>query len=105
MIRGEIRWCVFKEPDKRRPVLILTNNDLIPKLTQITVAQITTTLRGNDAEVWLDESDGMIEECAVNLTNLKTVPKEKIGGFITHLSEEKMNEVFEAVKFALGFEK
>jgi mRNA interferase MazF len=105
MIRGEIRWCVFKEPDKRRPVLILTNNELIPKLTQITVAQITTTLRGNDAEVWLDESDGMIEECAINLTNLKTVPKEKIGVFITHLSEEKMNEVFEAVKFALGFDK
>jgi mRNA interferase MazF len=85
--------------------LILTNNELIPKLTQITVAQITTTLRGNDAEVWLDESDGMIEGCAINLTNLKIVPKEKIGVFITHLSEEKMNEVFEAVKFALGFDK
>lgn len=81
MIRGEIRWCVFKEPDKRRPVLILTNKDLIPQLTQITVAQITTTLRGNDAEVWLDSSDGMFEDCAINLTNIKTVPEEKIGSF------------------------
>ena len=34
MIRGEIRWCIFKEPDKRRPVLILTNNELIPQLTK-----------------------------------------------------------------------
>lgn len=105
MIRGEIRWCVFKEPDKRRPGLVLTNNELVPNLTQITVAQITTTLCGNDAEVWLDESDGMFEKCAINLTNLKTVPKEKIGAFITHLSDERMLEVFEAIKFALGFDK
>lgn len=105
MIRGEIRWCVFKEPDKRRPVLILTNNELIPQLTQITIAQITTTLRGNEAEVWLDESDGMFEECAINLTNLKTVSKEKIGAFITHLSDERMQEVLAAIKFAFGFDK
>ncbi len=104
MIRSEIRWCVFKEPDKRRPVLILTNNDLISQLTQITVAQITTTLRGNDAEVCLDESDGMFENCAINLTNIKTVPKDKIGTFITHLSDERMKEVFEAIKFAFGFD-
>lgn len=51
MIQGDVCWHTFKEPDKRRPVLILTTNELISKLTQITVAQITTSIRGNDAEV------------------------------------------------------
>ena len=29
MKRGEIRWYTFRLPDKRRPVLILTRNDVI----------------------------------------------------------------------------
>jgi mRNA interferase MazF len=90
MIQGDVRWHTFKEPNKRRPVLILIGNDLIPKLSKITVAEITTTIRGNDSEVLLDDFDGMFGECAVNLTNLHTIQKEKIGGYITHLSEERM---------------
>ena len=104
MIQGDVRWHTFKEPDKRRPVLILINNELIPKLTQITVAQITTTIRGNDSEVLLDESDGMFGECSINLTNIQTIPKDKISGYITHLSKERMQEVFQAIKFAFDFE-
>jgi len=100
MIQGDVVWHTFKEPDKRRPVLILTNNELIPQLTQITVAQITTAIRGNDSEVVLNGFDGMIEECAVNLTNIKTVEKSKIGRIIiTHLSSERMKEVREAIEF------
>lgn len=103
MIQGEIRWHTFKEPDKRRPVLILTNNELISDLTQITVAQITTTIRSNDSEVLLDEGDGMIELCVVNLTNIYTIQKDKIGSFITYLPPAKMAEVFEAIKFVFSF--
>ncbi|HSK70100.1 MAG TPA: type II toxin-antitoxin system PemK/MazF family toxin [Pyrinomonadaceae bacterium] len=105
MIQGDVFWYTFKEPDKRRPVLILIKNELIPELNKITVAQITTTMRDAPTQVWLDESDGMLEECAVNLTNIYTVPKEKLRSFITHLSDERMDEVFEAIKFAFGFEK
>jgi len=36
---------------------------------------------------------------------LQTVQKGKLGKVITHLSEERMQEVFEAVKFAFGFDK
>ena len=103
MIQGDVRWHTFKEPDKHRPVLILTNNELIPQLTQITVAQITTTIRGNDSEVLLSEFDGMFEECVVNLTNIKTVEKSKIGKIITHLSPERMKGVREAIEFTFGF--
>lgn len=95
----------FKFPDKRRPVLILTRNSAISDLTWITVAPVTTTLRNISTEVWLDESDGMFEECAVNLDNIQTVQKEKLGKVIAHLSSEKLREVLDAVNFAFDFNR
>lgn len=105
MIRGDICYHTFRFPDKRRPVLILTRDILIPELNVVTIAPLTTTIRDESTQVLLDESDGVFEVCAVNLTTIQTVPKEKIGGCITHLSDEKMREVFEAIRFALGFDK
>jgi mRNA interferase MazF len=99
MIQGEVRYFKFKFPNKERPVLIITRNDAIPKLNVVTIAEITTTIRGNDSEVLLDESDGMFEDCAVNLTNIQTVQKDKIGSYITYLSPLKMAEVLQAIKF------
>ena len=103
MIQGDVCYFKFKFPNKERPVLILTRNDAISRLNVVTVAEITTTIRGNDSEVLLDESDGMFEECAVNLTNIQTVSKDKIGSYITHLSPLKMGEVFESIKFVFNF--
>ncbi len=105
MIRGDVCWHTFKFPDKRRPVLILTRDVLIPELNVVTIAPITTTIRDKSTQILLDESDGMPEVCAVNLTNIQTIPKEKVSGYITHLSDERMQEVFEAVKFSFGFDK
>jgi len=45
MIQGDVYHYTFKEPDKRRPVLILTRSSLIPELNAITIAPITTTIR------------------------------------------------------------
>lgn len=104
MIRGDVCYHTFKEPDKRRPVLVLTRTDAISFLNEITIAPITTTVRENNSSVWLDESDGMREACAVNLDYLQTVPKQKLGKVIAHLSDEKMTEIFEAIKFAFGFD-
>ena len=103
MIQGDVCLHTFKSPDKRRPVLILTRNSVIPDLNWLTIAPITTTMRNISTEVWLDESDGMSEECAVNLDNIQTVQKEKLGKVIARLSPEKMREVREAINFAFDF--
>ncbi len=34
MIRGEIRWYTFRLPDKRRPVLVLTRDEVIDRQTK-----------------------------------------------------------------------
>lgn len=105
MNRGDVYWFHFKAPDKARPDLIITRDSAIGYLNAVTVAPITTTLRDNASSVWLDESDGLMEPCLINADNIQTVDKNKAGKFLTHLSDQRMDEVFEAVKFAFGFEE
>lgn len=104
MKQGDVCWYTFRAPDKRRPVLILTRNSAISYLTSVTVAQITTTIRGVPSEVTLTPgADGVFEECVVNSYNIQTIPKNMVGEFITHLSPSRMREVRAAIEFALGF--
>jgi mRNA interferase MazF len=105
MNRGDIYWITFKMPDKKRPALILTRNSAIPYLNAVTVIPVTTTIRRNAASIWVDEDDGLNKESVINVDNIQTVSKQKVGAYITHLSEERMQEVFEAIKFAFGFDK
>ena len=103
MKRGEIRWYKFKQPDKKRPVLILTRDSILKYLGEVTIAPITTTIRDIPSEVFLSKNDGMLRDCAINFDHIQTVSKGKIGSRITALSSEKLNQVAEAIRFALGF--
>lgn len=103
--QGDVYWHTFRAPDKLRPVLILTRSSAIPYLTGLTVAQITTTIRGTASEVLLSPGeDGVLAECVVNTDNLHTIQKTQLGNFITELSPERMREVRTAIEFALGFD-
>lgn len=104
MKQGDVYWYTFQEPDKRRPVLILTRDSAISFLTSLTIAPITTTIRSIPSQVVLDEADGMASECAAHLDNLQTVAMARLGGYITHLSFARMVEVRDAISFALGFD-
>jgi mRNA interferase MazF len=102
MKRGEIRWYTFKAPDKKRPVLILTRDSILEYLGEVTVAPITSTIREIPSEVFLSKDDGMPRDCAINFDHIQTVSKAKIGPSITTISPRKLQEVREAVGFALG---
>lgn len=104
MRRGEIYWYIFKSPDKRRPVLILTRSSIIPYLDTVTIAPITSRIREIPSEVYLTIEDGMPADCAANFDNIQTVDQSRIGEFITRLSFERLEEVREAVYFALGLD-
>ena len=104
MKRGEVRWYTFKVPDKRRPVLILTRDSAIGLLNAVTIAPMNATVRDIPTEVYLTPADGMHAECAVNLDNIQTVPKGNLGPLIATLSSERMEEVKQAIRFALGFD-
>ncbi len=100
--RGDIRLYRFPHPDKQRPVLVLTRESAIEYLSAVTVAPITSTLRGVPSEVRLTENDGMKGPCAINLHNLVTVPKLHLGRRVAVLTPDRLREVCSALGFALG---
>ena len=100
--RGEVRLCRFPSPDKERPVVILTRGSAIPYLSRVTVAPITSTVRGVPSEVPLGLEDGMRNPCAVNLHNLITIAQGALGRRVAQLSAHRMREVCLALAFALG---
>lgn len=102
MKRGEIRWYKFSAPDKKRPVLILTRDSVLEYLGEVTVAPVTATVRDIPSEIFLSKQDGMPKDCALNFDHIQTVSKGKIGSLITTLSQDKLEQVSEAIKFALN---
>jgi mRNA interferase MazF len=101
MQRGEIRWYKFRAPDKKRPIMILSRDSILEYLGEVTVAPITTTLRDIPSEVFLSKNQGMPRDCAINFDHIQTVSKGKVGSLITMLSPEKLEQVRQAILFAL----
>jgi mRNA interferase MazF len=101
MKHGEVRWYTFKQPDKKRPVVILSRTSVIEYLGEITIAPVTTTIRGIPSEVCLSQHDDMPRACAINCDHIQTVSKGKIGALIVMLSAAKLDELKRAVCFAL----
>jgi mRNA interferase MazF len=102
MEKGEIRWYKFPDPDKKRPVVILTRTAAIEYLSEITVAPITSTVRHIPSEVLLTAEDGMPRNCAINLDHIQTVSKGKIGPLIATLGPRKLSNLKTALRFVFG---
>ena len=101
MKRAEVRWYRFAPPDKRRPVLVLTRDSVIPFLGEVTVAPITTRIRDIPTEVVLSVDDGLPRDCAVNCDHLQTVQRGRLGALIVTFPPRLMQQVATAVRFAL----
>ena len=102
MRRGEVWWADLGPPIGMRPVLLLSRNEAYSVRTAVTVAEITSTIRGIPVEVEIGLKDGMEKKCVVNLDTIITVRKGILKNKITALNSEKMREVKEAVEFALA---
>lgn len=105
MKRGEIWWAELDAPVKKRPVLLLSRDEAYAVRSLVIVAPVTTRIRDIPVEVRLSPEDGMPHECVVNLDTITTIPKDCLSSRITVLNSRKMNEVEEAIRFALGMEQ
>jgi len=101
MKRGEVWWAELPLPIGKRPVLLLSRNEAYAVRNAVTVAEITTTIRGIPVEVVLGPQDGMPRKCVVNLDTIVTVRKESLKEMVTLLSAEKIEQVNAAIKFSL----
>ena len=100
--RGDIWFYKFKHPDKNRPVLVLTRQEVIELLHTIMVAPITSTIYGAPSEVVVGIEEGLKQDSAVNLDHVQTVEKARLGQYVGRLSPDKMQAVCRALETATG---
>jgi mRNA interferase MazF len=104
MKRGEVWWVDLPPPAGRRPAVLLSRDAAYRVRAAITVGPVTRTIRNIPVEVILDRSDGMPARCVVNLDDITTLPKILIKQRITVLSTEKIQQIDEAIRFALDLD-
>lgn len=100
--RGEIWLYTFKPPDKRRPVLVLTRQEVIGLLSTVMVAPITSAIRGAPSEVLVGVEEGLKAPSAVNLDHVQTVEQRQLSHYLGSLSRERMTAVCRALAIATG---
>ena len=100
--RGEIWTYRFKAPDKRRPVLVLSRQDVIGLLHTVMVAPITSTVYGAPSEVLVGTDEGLKRPSAVNLDHVQTVERARLVGYVGSVTPARMNDVCRALAIATG---
>ena len=99
--RGEVWWA--EVGSKRRPVVTLTRSEVIDVRAMVTVAEITTRVRGLAVEVPVAESEtGVAEASVVNCDGLHTVRRSSLSQRTGELGDREMQAVCRGVTFALG---
>jgi mRNA interferase MazF len=91
----------FQE-DEREVAVDAASRLTVEYLSRVTVAPITSTIRGVPSEVQLGPEDGMKGACVVNLHNVVTVPQANLGRRLARLGPRRMREVCAALAFAFG---
>lgn len=100
--RGEIWLYSFKAPDKRRPVLVLSRQDVIGLLRTVMVAPITSEVRGAPSEVVVGVEEGLKRRSAINLDHVQTVEQRLLEHRVGSVPPEKMARVCAALGVATG---
>jgi mRNA-degrading endonuclease toxin of MazEF toxin-antitoxin module len=99
--RGEL-WLA-EVGRKRRPVLVLTRSEVLDARELVTVAEITTSVRGLAAEVEIDHMEvGLDQPSVINCDGLHTVAQATLTGPIARVGDDVMGRVCAAVSYAIG---
>jgi mRNA interferase MazF len=73
-------------------------------MTKVTVAPITSTIKGLSSEIRVGRANGLDHECAVALDNVITVPTSLLGRTLGHLTAEQEGQLARAVVLAYDLE-
>ena len=86
--------------DKSRPVLVLTRELVRPHLNTLTVAPITTAIRGISTEVPLTIENGLAGPSVASCDNITTIAKDVLGAQIGVLLDHQESILSEAIRAA-----
>ena len=102
VVRRDVWLYRFAAPDKRRPVVVLTRQEVIGLLRTVMVAPITSAIHDAPSEVLVGVEEGLEGTSAVNLDHVQTVERLKLERYVGHLSAAKMRLVCRALALATG---
>jgi mRNA interferase MazF len=90
--------------DKSRPVLVLTRELVRPHLNTVTVAPITTAVRGLSTEVALGTANGLETQCVVACDHITTIPVAALGEQIGRLLDHQEPHLTNAIRAAFDLD-
>lgn len=83
--------------DEPRPALILTRASKLHLLVWVTVAPITSTIRGITSEVPVGPRNGLDHDCVVSCDSITTVRKEAVGDTLGLLFDDQEPDLARAI--------
>jgi len=101
--RGDV-WLA-EVGGKPRPVLVLTRDEVIDVRVNVSVAEITTQIRGLAVEVPVVNDDAGIEAGSViNCDGIHTIGQRRLTSRLGSVSDDTLEAVCGAIAIALGCE-
>lgn len=101
MKRGDIWEADIGGKAGKRPVLILTRSGVVPYLSKVVVAEITTQGKGYPTQIAIGLKGNLAKNSFVSAESLHSLPKERLRRYIGELPIDLLQQVSKAIIFAL----
>lgn len=92
-----MRYIVSVQLDKRRPALVLTREHTRPDLGWVTVAPITSSIRGTSTDVPVGPRNGLDHACVVSCDSVTTVRADAVEATLGLFFDDQEPSLAEAI--------
>ena len=90
-------WLMETPNQKRRPVLIVSRDEVIPVLNNVVVAPVTSTLRDIPTCILVGPDEGIDHESVATFDNLAVVPKSVLTTRLGQLDGSGRRQICDAL--------
>jgi mRNA interferase MazF len=104
MTAAPMREIALAHLDKPRPVLVLTRETARPGMSRVTVAPITSTIKGLTSEVRVGRANGLDHDGVVSLDNTVTIPTSSLGRTVGFLADAQEHDLARAIVLAFDLD-
>jgi mRNA interferase MazF len=104
MNRGDIWLINLGGRIGKRPVVVLTRQNVLDYLNKVCVAEITTRGKGYPTEIFIDQKANLPKPSFVQSDNIHIVSKNRLEKYLGTLDKDSMLEISRKVVLALELE-
>ncbi|MGQ0623180.1 MAG: type II toxin-antitoxin system PemK/MazF family toxin [Sporichthyaceae bacterium] len=90
--------------DKTRPAVVLTRAHMIPLLSAVVVAPITSRIYGISSEVPVGPGNGINAVSVISCDQIQLVSTVLLGRFVGSLGAEQERALWDAILFAFDLD-